>query len=394
MLKIKTDSNNQIDIENKSIEVSDRVSADGAVTISAKTPTEIKIIKATAAKAIVTDKGEIPITTEDAKSVRKVVGILRAPFANSVKQNGGNSGAGTETSDEFTYERTPGKISKLFVHVGESTYDYNTYSDLERMFDTNGDTKPTLQEICEGKVVLPLPVYALYKNNGDVDAAENYLMPMLKKSPAAYDYSDESSEGSQFVIVDGDGIERPEFIGEMKNSYLSEATFGKKNFLDQLFYAFKHPENGSINAGKFVYEWPLKLVKENLVKSVVVDANLTMDNTCADIINVIKSEKEKLGITDDVSDGSAFSSDSVACHAYVLSSDLLFTNNNWHTNEITNDSRTFAKFWAEESSDTYADSPDSRPSASDNWKGVYVIQKAIEEGRALDIFVEKKRVTD
>lgn len=394
MLKIKTDSNNQIDIENKSIEVSDRVSADGAVTISAKTPTEIKIIKATAAKAIVTDKGEIPITTEDAKSVRKVVGILRAPFANSAKQNGGNSGAGTETSDEFTYERTPGKISKLFVHVGESTYDYNTYSDLERMFDTNGDTKPTLQEICEGKVVLPLPVYALYKNNGDVDAAENYLMPMLKKSPAAYDYSDESSEGSQFVIVDGDGIERPEFIGEMKNSYLSEATFGKKNFLDQLFYAFKHPENGSINAGKFVYEWPLKLVKENLVKSVVVDANLTMDNTCADIINVIKSEKEKLGITDDVSDGSAFSSDSVACHAYVLSSDLLFTNNNWHTNEITNDSRTFAKFWAEESSDTYADSPDSRPSASDNWKGVYVIQKAIEEGRALDIFVEKKRVTD
>jgi len=391
MLKIKTDSNNQIDIENKSIEVSDRVSADGAVTITAKAPTEIKIIKATAAKAIITDDGEIPISTEDAKSVRKVVGILRAPFINSVKQNGGNSGAGTETSDEFTYERTPGTISKLFVHVGESTYGYNTYSDLENMF---GDDPKTLQEVCDGKVVLPLPIYALYKNNGDVEAAENYLMPMLKKSPADSYYSDESSEGSQFVIVDGDGIERPDLIGEMKNSYLSESTIGKKNFLDQLFYAFKHPENGSIDAGKFVYNWPLKLVKENLIKSVVLDVNLTMENTKTDIINVIKSEKEKLGITDDVSDGSAFSTDSSACHAYVLSSDLLFIDYNWHTNEITNDSRTFAKFWAKESSDEYASEPESRPSASDNWKGVYVIQKAIEEGRALDIFVEKKRVTD
>ena len=394
MLKIKTDSNNQIDIENKSIEISDRVSADGAVTITAKAPTEIKIIKATAAKAIVTEDGEIPISTEDAKSVRKVVGILRAPFINSVKQNGGNSGADTETSDEFTYERTPGTISKLFVHVGESTYDYNTCSDLENMF---GDDPKTLQEVCDGKVVLPLPIYALYKNNGDVEAAENYLMPMLKKSPADSYYSDESSEGSQFVIVDGDGIERPDLIGEMKNSYLSESTIGKKNFLDQIFYAFKYPEVAFKHpeiVDSSVYNWPLKLVKENLVKSVVVDANLTMDNTCADIINVIKSEKEKLGITDDVSDGSEFSTDSSACHAYVLSSDLLFTNNKWHTNEITNDSRTFAKFWAEESSDAYADSSDSRPSASDNWKGVYVIQKAIEEGRALDIFVEKKRVTD
>lgn len=390
MLKIKTDSNNQIDIENKSIEVSDRVSADGAVTISAKTPTEIKIIKATAAKAIITDDGEIPISTEDAKSVRKVVGILRAPFINSVKQNGGNSGAGTETSDEFTYERTPGRISKLFVHVGEAVS--SVYEGLEDMF---GDNPKTLQEVCDGKTALPLPIYALYKNDGDVEAAENYLMPMLKKSPADYEYSDENSEGSMFVIVDGDGIERPDLIGEMKNSYLSEATPGKKNFLDGLFYAFKHPENGSIGAGKFVYNWPLKLVKENLVKSVVVDANLTMDNTCTDIINIIKTNKEKLGITDDVTTELEFSTDPSSCHAYVLSSDLLYTDQNWHTNDIqSGDSRTFAEFWAEESSDAYADSPDSRPSASDNWKGVYVIQKAIEEGRALDIFVEKKRVTD
>lgn len=385
MLKIKTNSNNQIDIENKSIEISDRVSADGDVTIAAKAQTEIKIIKATAAKAIITDKCEIPITIEDAKSVSKVVGILRAPFAESAKQNSGNSS--TETSDEFTYERTPGTISKLFIHVGEFTRDYDTYRDLEKMFGMNGDTKPTLQEICENKVVLPLPIYALYKNNGDVEAAENYLMPMLKKSPVDSGYSDENSEGSMFVIVDGDGIERPDFIGESKDSYLYEAAYGKKNFLDQLFYAFKHPESKYIDAGKLTYNWPFKLVKENLVKSVVVDANLTMDNTCTDIINVIKTNKEKLGITDDVSDGLEFSYNVGACHAYVLSSDLLFKRDNWCSNEIMNSSSTFAEFWAKESSD-------SRPSASDNWKGVYVIQKAIEEGRALDIFVEKKRVAD
>ncbi len=128
MLKIKTDSNNQIDIENKSIEVSDRVSADGAVTITAKAPTEIKIIKATAAKAIVTDKGEIPITTEDAKSVRKVVGIIRAPFAESIKQNAGNGGA---TSDEFTYVKTPGKITKIFLHLFENEAVKNVYASSE-----------------------------------------------------------------------------------------------------------------------------------------------------------------------------------------------------------------------------------------------------------------------
>jgi len=400
MLKIKTDSNNQIDIENKSIEVSDRVSADGAVTISAKTPTEIKIIKATAAKAIVTEDGEIPISTEDAKSVRKVVGILRAPFTKSVKQNGGNSGSGSETSDEFTYTKTPGRISKLFVHVSEDISDYNMYEDLERMFgmrDTE-NPKPTLQEICEGKAALPLPIYALYKNNGDVDAAEEYLMPMLKKSPYAPDASDEQSEGSEFVIVDGDGIERPDLIGEMKNSYLSEYIFGKKNFLDQLFYPFKHPENESIEASKFTNDrWPLKLVKENLIKSVVLDVNLTMENTKTDIINVIESEKDKLGLSNDElaeSNGNVFNGSSSGCSAYVLSSDLLFKYWNWNTNEIKYDDRTFAEFWAEESSDKYDSEPESRPSASDNWKGVYVIQKAIEEGRALDIYVKKARTNN
>lgn len=403
MLKIKTDSNNQIDIENKSIEVSDRVSADGAVTITAKAPIEIKIIKATAAKAIVTEDGEIPISTEDAKSVRKVIGILRAPFAKSNKQNGENGGSGSpETSDEFTYTKTPGKISKLFVHVSEDISNYNAYSDLERMFgmrDTE-NPKPTLQEICEGKAALPLPLYALYKNNGDVEAAENYLMPMLKTSPADYYYSDESNEGSQFVIVDGDGIERPDLIDEMKNASLSESTFGKKNFLDQVFYAFKHPENEHIDAGKIIYSWPLKLVKENLIKSVVLDVNLTMENTRTDIINVIKSEKDKLGLSNDElaeSNGDVFNGSNSGCRAYVLSSDLLFNYNNWKTNEIVESDRAFNEFWAKELNykTDYAEGDwDSRPSASDNWKGVYVIQKAIEEGRALDIYVKKARTNN
>jgi len=94
MLKIKTDSNNQIDIENKSIEVSDRVSADGAVTITAKAPTEIKIIKATAAKAIITDKGETPITTLDATSVRRVYNVIRSPIAANIEANRKDANSG------------------------------------------------------------------------------------------------------------------------------------------------------------------------------------------------------------------------------------------------------------------------------------------------------------
>ncbi len=94
MLKIKTDSNNQIDIENKSIEVSDRVSADGAVTITAKAPTEIKIIKAAAAKAIVTEKGETPITLEDTKSVRRVFNVIRSPIAANIEANKKDAASG------------------------------------------------------------------------------------------------------------------------------------------------------------------------------------------------------------------------------------------------------------------------------------------------------------
>ncbi len=398
MLKIKTNSDKQIDIENKSIEVSDRVSADGAVTISAKTPTEITIVKAEAVKAIVTEDDEISISTEDAKSVRKIVGILRAPFANSVKQNDDNS-ADTETSDEFTYEPTPGKISKLFVHVSEDISEYDVCSDLERMFSTSDDTssKPTLQEICENKAALPLPLYALYKNNGDVDAAEDYLMTMLTKSPADYD-TDENSEGSMFVIVDGDGIQRPDLIGEMKNAYLSGSATGEKNFLDQIFDAFRHPENNYINANDLIYGWPLKLVKENLIKSVVLDVNFTMENTCNDIVNTIRAEKDKLGLSDDeVSESNNYafngSGYNTGCRAYVLSSDLLFNSDNWETNEFKrNDTRTFAELWDTESN--YPDLSDSRPSASDNWKGVYVIQKAIEEGRALDVYVKKAKTSN
>lgn len=398
MLKIKTESNKQIDIENKSIEVSDKVSADGAVTIAAKTPTEITIIKAEAVKAIVTEDDEISISSEDAKSVRKIVGILRAPFAESVKQNGNNS-ADTETSNEFTYEPTPGKISKLFVHVSEDISEYDPYTDLERMFDNDVDPKPTLQEICEGKAALPLPLYALYKANGDVDAAEDYLMAMLTKSPADYD-TDENSEGSMFVIVDGDGIERPDLIGEMKNAYLSKSVTGEKNFLDQVFDAFIHPENEYINASDLIYGWPLKLVEENLIKSVVLDVNFTMENTCNDIVNTIRAEKDKLGLSDDeVSESNNYafngSGYNTGCRAYVLSSDLLFNSDNWETNEFKrNDNRTFAEFWAEESSDNYSSELESRPSASDNWKGVYVIQKAIEEGRALDVYVKKAKTSN
>ena len=94
LLKIKTDSNNQIDIENKSIEVSDRVSTDGAVTITAKAPTEIKIIKATAAKAIITEKGEIPISEEDAKSVRRVFNVIRSPITTNIEANKKDANSG------------------------------------------------------------------------------------------------------------------------------------------------------------------------------------------------------------------------------------------------------------------------------------------------------------
>ena len=122
-----------------------------------------------------------------------------------------------------------------------------------------------------------------------------------------------------------------------------------------------------------------------------------MENTRTDIINVIKSEKDKLGLSNDElaeSNGDVFNGSNLGCRAYVLSSDLLFNYSNWKTNEIEYDDRTFAEFWAEESSDRYASESDSRPSASDNWKGVYVIQKAIEEGRALDIYVKKARTNN
>jgi hypothetical protein len=297
------------------------------------------------------------------------------------------SNSDTET-DEFTYVKTPGKISKLFVHIGRGVNRNNEFNDYDDMF---GD-KPTktLQGFCEGKSSLPLPIYALYKNNFDIAAAKSWLAPYIIQDPN--ESVSDGEEGSQYVIIDADGLVRQDLIDEYKNSYYNYDRFSKQGFLDDLFNqyeSFEYEQHSILNY------WPRKVVEENLIKTVVIDVNFNMNNSPEDILNAILGAKNKTGLDDaEINDVNVSSYDENKCSVYVLSSDLLFTRENWGTLNVYNDDRTFAEFWAEESSDKYADESEYRPSASDNWKGVYVIQKAIEEGRALDIYVKKARTND
>ena len=75
---------------------------------------------------------------------------------------------------------------------------------------------------------------------------------------------------------------------------------------------------------------------------------------------------------------------------FVLSSDILFLNDESDHNLVTNsfDKPPFDGYDANESfGDMLNDS-------SNHWYSIYVVNKAIEEGRALDIYVETKRKKD
>ena len=166
--KFKTLSNTEIDAKNYDLTI--RESLFGGHTFTLKDGNEIKYLKMESIRSVLTGKNEIVLTdmadnhivgiVEDAFDEnnvhnRSIVSEIESdkptkpvipeepdpsetekePEQNPVEpelpqvppEEPGNEGEDTpETSDEFTYEPTPGRISKIFLHL----YDGNTLEDV------------------------------------------------------------------------------------------------------------------------------------------------------------------------------------------------------------------------------------------------------------------------
>lgn len=333
MLKIKTDSNNQIDIENKSIEVSDKVSTDGAVTITAKAPTEIKIIKATAAKAIITEKGEIPITTEDAKSVRKVVNVIRGVIAKNIETHSENNSGSGAVSDEFTYTKTPGSIPKIFFHIGTAEFIENTYHDYY-----NDDRDRELTETEQW-------IY-------------DHLVPRMRINGSSGELEE---DGSCCVFMDADGVRRYEFG--------LHSGFSTKECLNSFYdLTVAHPDKTIvIDTTGLTTRMSANDILEILASNDKLAAELTNEKYNEYTEGDLKNRLEFAGIT-------------------VVSSDLIFYNGwdgDWLKPYGSDSFIHYSTILANE-----ADDISSKEDSSSSYKGMYIIEKAVQEGRALDLFVD------
>ena len=331
MLNIKTDSNNQIDIENKSIEVSDKVSADGAVTITAKAPTEIKIIKAKAVKSVVSDDGEVEL--KDASSVRKVVSVIRGVIAKNIEahsRNNSDSGSGSGSgavSDEFTYTKTPGSIPKIFFHIGTSEH--------------------------------------ITRQNFSYEDAENDAEITNEQDQWIYDHLQvKEDDESCFVFVDADGVERYEFGKYETSDYRKKTALG--NFYADIYRGIPD-KTIVIDTTGLTTETNANSILDILAGNDKLAAELADEKYNEYTDGNLKNRLEFAGIT-------------------VVSSDLVF-NNDWNGDCLKPygyDS--FVHYSAILANE--AGNPSTKEDSSSSYKGMYIIEKAVQEGRALDLFVD------
>ena len=324
MLKIKTDSNKQIDIENKSIEISDRVSADGAVTIAAKAPTEIKIIKAKAVKSVISDDGEVEL--KDTSSVRKVVSVIRGVIAKNIEAHAGNNGGSGAVSDEFTYTKTPGSIPKIFFHIGTSEY--------------------------------------ITRQDFSYDDAENDAEITNERDQWIYDHLQvKEDDESCFVFVDADGVERYEFGKYETSDYRKKTALG--NFYAAIYRGIPN-KTIVIDTTGLTTETNANSILDILAGNDKLAAELADEKYNEYTDGNLKNRLEFAGIT-------------------VVSSDLIF-GNDWGGDWLKpygNDSFVhYSTILANEAGDT-----STKEDSSSSYKGMYIIEKAVQEGRALDLFV-------
>lgn len=334
MLKIKTDANKQIDIENKSIEISDRVSADGTVTISAKSPTEIKIIKAEAVKSVISDDGEVEL--KDASSVRKVVNVIHGVIAKNIKTHSENNGGSGAVSDEFTYTKTPGSIPKIFFHIGTAEIIENTYHDY---YDDNRDRELTETE------------QWIY----------DHLVPRMRINGSSGELEE---DGSCCVFMDADGVRRYEF-----GLYSGFSTRACLNSFYELTVA--HPDKTIvIDTTGLTTEMNANDILEILASNDKLAAELANEKYNEYTEGNLKNRLEFAGIT-------------------VVSSDLIFYNGwdgDWLKPYGSDSFVHYSTILANEANDI-----STKEDSSSSYKGMYIIEKAVQEGRALDLFVN---VTD
>ena len=209
------------------------------------------------------------------------------------------------TADEFNYTKVPGKISKIFFHVGKA----------KQIEYTNDEERSTIVDLLQL----------------------------------------EEGQQSTFVVVDADGVVRYEF-GKATNTFNKESDYT----LQQIW---------GIN----------KAVPD---KTFVIDCDITIDNSINDILNLIASNSKLMNELRKYDD--SFNNDIndwyQTYNINVLSSDLLYTTSySVDSLQHGDGNEHFSDILLNTDESTHKD-------YSSGFKGVYIIEKALQEGRALDLF--------
>jgi len=229
----------------------------------------------------------------------------------------------SSTTDEFEYTKVPGKISKIFFHVGKT------------------------KEIAY---------------NGDADDVEDRttILNLLQL---------EEGQESTFVFVDADGVVRYEF-GKLSDTFIKD----DDSLLSSVYGICKAVPD----------------------KTFVVDCDITIDSTVDDIINSIATNSKLVAELSKYDGRYADDTENwYIDNINVLSSDLLYTTN-FHTDSLRRINDGYSGIYAPAhfSNILLNTSEEEHKDQSMGFKGVYIIEKAIHEGRALDLFLSTGSVDD
>lgn len=405
----------------------------GEVNPTKKIKFRTTIVKLDAAEGfkIVTDKGtEIPLTSDVDKNISKLkaVGITSSTVANAeaadfYKNEDTNSPATVDVHVNFNFSEVigpyktlnafgitlkynrkdaPVALKDVIADVVKNEEFKTAYAEFASQLNEYaisgayklGDNDKKITVRANSKILQDVELHLNWKKKGEsaADSEEfNYTKTpgsipkiffhighsasLTKENDAEYIKSmlhPSTYNESTYVIVDADGVERYEF-GKVTDYYDVENAY-------ESFY-------------------PEDIRKATVDKTFVVDCNIDNSVTPDNIAGLLIGNDELRAYLAniEVNEGQhPFDEDNMDRYSilgkyqsiFILSSDLLFADGN---STATGD---MLMPWSSASFSAYSDYDSStltienKMDYSASYKGVYIIQKAVDEGRALDLFLD------
>ena len=390
-------------------------------------------------------------TTEDGKSIIPSAKIFNdteiwCQWNETSKSYWTREEAGIDdNSDEFTYVKTPGKISKLFVHVGANClpdiHRYPDWDDRCRLYNNDNDVLSSNYDYSDFFDGLG---FNSWEQNGTRDVLKHFSsLPALQLRSyilanvvgiVSFEDDDHVDEGRELNVryhIDHrlqEGINKltPIIVNKDTVSYIKDSCGTP---LSEAMY--NNNSNANEEARCIIEENDLDRylnqikVVNNVAFTIVLPANITENNTIPDLFNLIFNDENKDTIYNAFVDNNTMYEDSgfidirdankdtffeyfkisdYLYNAYVVSPELLYRGDNgyrfYNTHHISKDGiyadRSFATLYETqihpdyETNGAHFNTDIGEAGISCNWCGVHIVKKAIEEGRALDVFLEPK----